>query len=223
MCFSAQVSFISAGVLFLTGVVCIKKAQKANHHVLLAITPFIFAIQQFLEGFVWVTFNREEMALTNFFSSAYLFFAFFFWIVWFPVIAYNLESIQWKKKLFRYLAFIGFVFGLYLWLPVLFDHGPRNLIDTTLCGKSLCYNIASGGYLPMVARESIYVFLGLLYLLCSDPLFRKFLFAVMISAAITMLIQVLAWISVWCFFSAISSLYIIYLIKINPKKVPQLQ
>ena len=100
MCFSAQISFISAGVLFLTGVVCIKKAQKAKHHVLLAITPFIFAIQQFLEGFVWVTFNREEMALTNFFSSAYLFFAFFFWIVWFPVVAYNLESIQWKKSSF---------------------------------------------------------------------------------------------------------------------------
>ena len=223
MCFSAQISFISAGVLFLTGVVCIKKAQKAKHHVLLAITPFIFAIQQFLEGFVWVTFNREEMALTNFFSSAYLFFAFFFWIVWFPIVAYILESVQWKKKLFRYLVFVGFVFGLYLWLPVLFGHGPRNLIDTTICGKSLCYNIASGGYLPMVAREFVYVLLGLLYLLCSDPLFRKFWVAVMLSAAITLLIHAFAWTSVWCFLSAIASLYIIYLITAKPKKIPQLQ
>jgi hypothetical protein len=75
----------------------------------------------------------------------------------------------------------------------------------------------------MVAREFVYVLLGLLYLLCSDPLFRKFWVAVMLSAAITLLIHAFAWTSVWCFLSAIASLYIIYLITAKPKKIPQLQ
>jgi len=213
MCFSAEVSFISSGALAITGVFCIQKSLKVKNYFLLALTPFLFALQQFLEGFVWIEFNHHNYFLLNIFSIAYLFFAFFFWIVWFPIVAYSLESIKWKKIFFLGLILIGVIFGLYLWLPVLLADGPRQLVETNICGKSLCYNLASGGYLPVLIRESIYVLLGLLYLLCSDVLFKKFWVIVMLSAAITIIIHVFAWTSVWCFFSAIASLYIIYLIK----------
>ena len=212
MCFSAQVSFISSGVLAMTGIFCIKNAIKYISHYLLSFTPFLVAIQQFLEGLVWVGFNHDNYLFMKIFSTSYLFFAFFFWIVWFPIVAYNSESIQWKKRLFLFLIFVGFIFGMYLWLPILFGYGPRTLVETNVCGKSLCYNIASGGYLPMPAREFIYVILGILYLFCSDTLFRKFWVIVMLSALLTVVIHVFAWTSVWCFFSAFASIYIIYLI-----------
>lgn len=216
MCFSATVSFMSAGVLAATGIFCVYKAFKAKNHFLMALTPFLFALQQFLEGFVWIEYNQQNPVLMTIFSTAYLFFAFFFWIVWFPFVAYCLESVKWKKVLFLFLILFGFIFGLYLWLPVLIGEGPRALIQTSVCGKSLCYDIATGGLLPMPVREFIYVSLGLLYLLCSDVIFKRFWVVVMASAGITILIHVFAWTSVWCFFSALASLYIIYLITKAP-------
>ena len=213
MCFSAEVSFVSAGVLAVTGFVCTREAFKTKSHFLLAVTPFLFAIQQFFEGLVWIGINSGNHHLTGIYSKFYLFFAFLFWLIWFPTVAYNLELIKWKKWFFIFLIFLGCIFGLYLWLPILLAEGPRKLLETNICGKSICYILASGGYFSLVTRESIYVSLGLLYLVCSDIIFKKFWILVLLSALLTVMTHEFAWTSVWCFFSAIASLYIFYLIK----------
>ena len=212
MCFSAEVSFVSAGVLAIAGGVSAKKAIPNSRYFLLAVTPFIFGIQQFLEGMVWMGVNHQDAFLMNTFSAAYLFFAFCFWLVWFPMVAYSLEAIKWKKSMFLALVVIGVIFGLYTWLPVFFGVGPRKLIDTSVCGKSLCYNFASGGIVPGLAREYIYALLAILYVFCSDTLFRKFWLIVLTAAAITIMVQLYAIASVWCFFSGMASIYIIYLL-----------
>ena len=108
------------------------------------------------------------------------------------------------------------MFGLYFWLPTLFGLEPRQLIQTNICKNSLCYHVASGVYLPefvIHVFQFIYVFFGFLYLLCSDTVFKKFWTVVMIFAIITRITFEFAWTSVWCFFSALASLYIIYLIQ----------
>lgn len=212
MCFSTEASFISSGFLVVTGIFCVIRALKIKNYFFLALTPFFFGIQQFAEGMVWVGINHHNDFLTNFFSIVYLFFAFCFWLIWFPVVALSEESVKWKKQLFIALILIGLIFGLYLWIPVLLMHGPRKLVDTAVCGHSICYQLAEGGFLSGVVREYIYGSLGLLYLICSDILFKKFWAIVLLSALATILINIFAAASVWCFFSAAASLIIYFLI-----------
>ena len=53
MCFSTTASFASFSVLTAVGVAGIKYVKKPSQKFFAAI-PFLFAIQQFIEGFVWI-------------------------------------------------------------------------------------------------------------------------------------------------------------------------
>jgi hypothetical protein len=53
MCFSAAANFVGSGVLGTVGVVTLTKV-KHRREVLFAALPLLFAIHQFMEGFVWL-------------------------------------------------------------------------------------------------------------------------------------------------------------------------
>src|SRR5580658_10803613 len=53
MCFSAAVNFVGSGVLATVGVVTLTKV-KHRRELLFAALPVLFAIHQFIEGFVWL-------------------------------------------------------------------------------------------------------------------------------------------------------------------------
>jgi hypothetical protein len=53
MCFSATANFVGSGVLGAVGVVTLTKV-KHRREVLFAALPILFAIHQFIEGFVWL-------------------------------------------------------------------------------------------------------------------------------------------------------------------------
>ena len=53
MCFSATANFVGSGVLGAVGVVTLTKV-KHRREVLFATLPVLFAIHQFMEGFVWL-------------------------------------------------------------------------------------------------------------------------------------------------------------------------
>ena len=53
MCFSATANFVGSGVLGAVGVVTLTKV-KHRREVLFASLPVLFAIHQFIEGFVWL-------------------------------------------------------------------------------------------------------------------------------------------------------------------------
>ncbi|WHI45933.1 DUF6629 family protein [Microbulbifer sp. VAAF005] len=218
MCFSATASFGSATLLLVGGALCTAHAIKNDKtYLLLAITPILFALQQATEGVVWIGHNENLFTLTALSSILFLFFAFFFWLTWIPIVAYSLETKTWKRVFFIALIIIGFVFGLYLWIPVLLETGPRHLIQTDVCGHSLCYKVSGGGLLSVIARDIIYASLGVLFLLSSDCLFRKFWALVMLFGLITFFTQKETWVSTWCFFAAISTLWIYFLIINNHK------
>lgn len=87
------------------------------------------SIQQLAEGFVWFYVNQQDFSTARTFSVIFLFFALFFWITWIPIVAYTVETRTLFKRFFLVLSVIGFVFGLYLWLPTLLNSGPRHLIS----------------------------------------------------------------------------------------------
>ncbi|WP_353505469.1 DUF6629 family protein [Microbulbifer variabilis] len=218
MCFSATASFGSATVLLVGGALCTRHVMKNDKtYLLLAITPILFALQQAIEGAVWIGYNENIISLMTLSSILFLFFAFFFWLTWIPIVAYSLETKKWKRIFFTIFIIIGFVFGLYLWIPVLLETGPRHLIKTSVCGHSLCYEVSGGGLLSVIVRDIIYASLGVLFLLSSNRLFRKFWALVMLFGAITFFTQRETWISTWCFFAALSTLWIYFLLINNHK------
>ncbi|WP_226646052.1 DUF6629 family protein [Microbulbifer variabilis] len=218
MCFSATASFGSAALLLVGGALCTTHTIKNDKtYLLLAITPLLFALQQASEGAVWIGHNENLMSLTTASSILFLFFALFFWLTWIPIVAYSLETKKWKRILFIILIIIGFIFGLYLWIPVLLETGPRHLIKTSICGHSLCYIMSDDNLFSIKAGHVIYSSLGFLFLLSSNIIFRKFWALVMLLGVITYFTQREAWVSTWCFFAAISTLWIYFLLKKDHK------
>ncbi len=57
MCFSATANFVGSGVLAAVGVVTLTKV-KHRRELLFATLPTLFAIHQFIEGFVWLGLDR---------------------------------------------------------------------------------------------------------------------------------------------------------------------
>jgi hypothetical protein len=53
MCFSATANFVGSGVLGALGVVTLTKV-KHRRELLFAALPALFAVHQFIEGFVWL-------------------------------------------------------------------------------------------------------------------------------------------------------------------------
>ena len=75
MCFSATVSFAAASVLLPAGVYAIVKAAKrCKRHLWLACVPVFFAIQQAVEGIIWVYLGKGMPASAKTWSYVYLFF-----------------------------------------------------------------------------------------------------------------------------------------------------
>ena len=54
MCFSATAGFAASAILAVAGTAAQKKEETPSHLVFSGI-PFIFSIQQFREGFVWLS------------------------------------------------------------------------------------------------------------------------------------------------------------------------
>ena len=60
MCFSAAANFVGSGVLGVVGVVTLTQV-KHRRELLFAALPTLFAIHQFIEGFVW-RIRRDSLA-----------------------------------------------------------------------------------------------------------------------------------------------------------------
>ena len=114
MCFSAPASFSAAALLAIASVYSIRKASKS--FLPLALIPLFFAIQQLLEGIIWVYIN--DPSLTSFvklLSYSYLFFAYFFWPFWIPL-SLSIFDIP-RRTLFVFFTFFRF---LYVFIYIFF-------------------------------------------------------------------------------------------------------
>lgn len=74
MCFSASASFGAGVVLSTIGIITFKKTE-AKSQLVFASIPFIFAVQQISEGFLWLALANPSYAfLEKFTSHAFVFF-----------------------------------------------------------------------------------------------------------------------------------------------------
>lgn len=210
MCFSPEVSFTAAAVLAPAGAFAMRRAWKSDHRYLpLCALPLLFAAQQFFEGMVWVSGSNPE--LLRAYSTAYLFFAWLGWPVWIPFSVYWLEPPR-RQPFYLVAAIAGAILGAGQFLPYL-AHG--GWVQTSFLPRAVVY----GGTEMMrliigeIPTYAIYIVLVIIpSLLASDR--RVKVFGLLIAAAftITYLFFRYAYISVFCFWGAVMSLYLVWMI-----------
>ncbi len=217
MCFSALSSFSLGSLLIPIGAYSAVSAYKKNRNfLLLAFIPIMFGIQQVLEGMVWVHLQSDHIAMAYAFAYAYLFFAFAFWPAYVPFCAYLIEEDVTVQKILKFFMVAGPVLAAAFYGPIIlgfisFKVGIVDHIifydvyqsDTLMWAYTICYGIIV--IFPLLISSVLKVKIYGLIALTSLLIAYWFYFY--------------QFTSVWCFFSAILSFYIIYIIyKLRVKK-----
>ena len=203
MCFSATASFSASIVIGAIGVATFKKSKDSDLKFLGAI-PFLFALQQFTEGFVWLSFNHSDFQfIQSYATKAFLFFAWVLWPILMPFSIYHIEKPGVKKKLNFYLFLLGSVSGLHS-VYTLATGNPQPWvndfhIDYTVSASAFETNI-------QIVQQLTYVIVTVL------PLFISSLNGAKVLASANFIALALAFVffkhslpSTWCFFAAILS------------------
>jgi len=208
MCFSAGASFGAAAILCVAGTVTIKKAKNPSQLMFAAI-PLLFGMQQLTEGFVWLSFNNP--AFESYHSPmmyAFLFFAQIFWPSWVPISIWNMETDKKRKKSLAYLGLLGLAGSALLayrliYLPV----------SSNIEGHHIQYQIVSHQWI-IISSSILYVLSTLGSPLVSSLKYMKGLSLIMLTAlVVTQIFYAHYLISVWCFFSALLSTRIYFILQ----------
>lgn len=217
MCFSASASFTASAFLIPAGIYCAYSAieLKRFHYLALALIPLFFGLQQAIEGGVWLAMGANSDYYVHLFSLGFVFFSHFFWPFWVPLSAYLIArnkkcSRAWIKLVF---AIAGIVLGVLAFFPFL---TTPDAVQTHMCARSIQYNIHTvlGALLGTSVGRYIYIAIIIIPLWISrDWAIKIFGFLILGSVTISYLFYSYAFNSVWCFFSAIISMYVVYLIR----------
>lgn len=207
MCFSATASFGSAAILAVIGIATMRKTTNRSQLAFAAI-PFIFAIQQFAEGFVWLSLSNN--AYTEWQEPAsilFLIFALVLWPIWFPFSILLIEKNMYRKNILYFLLIMGMLIAGYFSYSML-----TSPVNAAIENNHILYNIEY----PWSLITSSNLMYGLATIL---PAFisstrRTWLLGifVIISYIATTIFFPENIISVWCYFAALISCVVYYII-----------
>lgn len=209
MCFSTEVSFTAAVVLYGAGIMTIKNCS-SKHLIPLAATPFLFATQQLSEGFLWLHLSGLLPSTAVFEAAIRLFlvFAFLVWPIWIPLSLAIAETINSRKWIIMFFAISGI--GLSLWN---LSYAFNQTLEVQIVNHSIQYV----GYAP--PQTWIYPIIVL------APCFISSLRSMWIFGLLTAVGYAVAeytysttFVSVWCFFAAVVSAIIYRVVKDNASK-----
>ena len=200
MCFSATASF-SAGALLL-GIAALTlrsaRATRQPRALLFAAIPMLFAIQQLIEGVIWLTFTDELPRVNAVMTHAYSFFSHVLWPVVVPLAVVLMEPNGWRRLALMAFVVAGAAVGAYL-LYVLMAYptvsrptGQHIEYDSPhfFAAVTMTLYLLSTAISPMLSTHRMVVVFGALALLSFGAAYAFYA----------------TWfISVWCFFAALLS------------------
>lgn len=207
MCFSAEASLTSGTVLAIVGVAAIRQCKAPNQY-LFASIPALLAVQQFSEGYLWLIFSgRGDSSWQQISSYVFLLFAQIVWPFWIPLSILVLETNKKRKKIIRIILFIGIIVSLFFGYRLITEP-----VKAEAVGHHISYAIGTSTALARV--------FGIFYFLCTilpalvSSINKMYLFG--ISIAISYFFSSLFFehyiISVWCFFAAITSIIVFFIL-----------
>jgi hypothetical protein len=222
MCFSASASFTASAFLLPTGIYCIRAALdrtpsglllREREYLAVSCLPLFFGIQQAFEGLLWLGFDTHNSTEVSFSALGFLFFSHFFWLAWIPLSAFALEPHPLKQKVLFGVTTIGSLYGAFLYFPILLN---PDWLEVSITNHSIDYQIRLifNNFLQGQQVVWLYVFFILFPLFLSSLRSINILGALIsISAFLTYLSFSYAFISVWCFFAALISVYVFYILQ----------
>jgi len=202
MCFSATANFVGSGVLGALGVVTLTKV-KHRRELLFASLPALFAIHQFIEGFVWLGLDgRLSPAVTHDMGAAYMLYAQALLPFLLPLAVLLFEPNGKSRTRMVPFLIIGGATGLYiLWALTAYPTQifiRQNSIVYTNRGTShlviaILYIVATCGslFFSKVRAMVIFGFANLAILLVVDA------------------VKQYAFTSVWCAYAALASIIVL--------------
>lgn len=210
MCFSTAASFAAGSVLTFIGIATIRKVDNP-HKIMLATIPFVFAIQQFSEGFVWISeLSEEDKGYREPAVYFFLVIAMVLWPSWVSLAIYFFEQDLRRKPVLKVIALTGVLFSfLSAYYLLNYPSGAHITAFHVHYDLHVPYGLATlFGILYLIPTVISHFFssnkkvvvMGVLVLcsyLISFVFFKDYL------------------LSVWCFFSAIISVMIYSIIAVK--------
>jgi uncharacterized protein DUF6629 len=202
MCFSAAANFVGSGVLGVVGVVTLTKV-KHRRELLFAALPTLFAVHQFIEGFVWLGLDGVlSPTVTHDMGAAYMLYAqgLLPFLLPLGVLLFEPDGRS-RRRMVPFLA-IGVATGLYiLWGLAAY---PTQIY---IRENSIVY----------VNQATNYTIVAILYLVatCGSLFFSKVKAMVVFGTAnlaillIVTAVKRYAFTSVWCAYAAVASLIVL--------------
>jgi hypothetical protein len=202
MCFSATANFVGSGVLGAVGVVTLTKV-KHRRELLFAALPVLFAIHQFIEGFVWLGLDGIlSPTVTHDMGAAFMLYAQGLLPFLLPLSVLLFEPNGKSRR--RMLPFLALGTGTTLYILWALTAYP---LQVYVEGNSIVYiNQATNN----TAVAVLYVIAT-----CGSLFFSKVRAMVMFGAANLVILLVVmafkryAFTSVWCAYAAVASVIIL--------------
>jgi len=208
MCFSAGASFTAGVIIAAAGVATSLKVSKPSQR-LFASIPFLFAIQQIAEGFLWVTLqNPDQVVLQKINTYIFLVVADLVWPVMIPLSVILIEENARRRKVLRIFLFGGIVLSIYYAICLmLFGVEPRIMNCHIHYGGVFPHNLMAPAFLLYIAVTTTPLFISTvrwMYLLG---------ILMFVACVITVIFYTQNVTSVWCFFAAIISVMIYWILR----------
>jgi len=213
MCFSAGASFTGGVIISVIGVATIREVHKPSQLVFACI-PLFFGVQQIVEGILWLALSDTSyIHIQKMATYLFLIMAQVVWPSMIPVSVLLMEEKRRRKIILGILLGMGISLSLYY---------SFCLISFSVTPQIICYHIQYNTGFP----DSLAIAAFIVYLIVTiTPLFissikRTHLLGILMfsSCLITAIFFTQFLISVWCFFAAVISGVIFWILRDSKKE-----
>lgn len=207
MCFSATASYGAGAVLTIIGITSLKKSTEPSER-LFASIPLLFAVQQFAEGILWgILPSANYDQLEKICVVVFIIIAQIVWPIWIPLSIHQMETHKLARQSLAFLIGIGVIVSLCMgWCLIIYG------VEANIVGHHISY---TQNY-PDIFKGWVGYFYGLVTIFPSFmSSFKRMLllgFAILVSYLVTMIYFHNHIISVWCFFAALISITVYYVL-----------
>lgn len=215
MCFSAGASFGASAILGTIGIVTLKKA-KATNHVPFAAVPLLFGMQQVAEGALWIGLSSDNSESWKHFPVyIFLVFAQLVWPVWIPFSILRLENDRVRSTILKGILGMGSLISLYLmYCMIVYE------VKAEMHSGHILYTINFPTAFAWIS--SVFYFIPTVAPLFVSSIKRIQLLGlgILASFVFTKIYFTEHLISVWCFFAAIISIAVLWIVSKLRNAVP---
>lgn len=207
MCFSAEASFAASAALTTIGGIAIHKAEVPSQKIFAAI-PLLFGVQQFAEGLLWLALQQEIYSgWIGIATPTFLFFAWIIWPVYVPLSMRLLEGHDKRRKWLTSFLIMGSLVSALLAYKLIF-HNVEAQIDGYHIRYTMDYEFTHGWIV------GILYFIPIAFSPFVSTINKMWVLGIMVllTFTVTAIFYREHLISVWCFFAAITSVTVLWVV-----------